>query len=216
MSRARGPLRPRRLRHPRQRRRRLARAGKACTLKKRSHIHMLTQPSWLGLRSARLRRQLVFLLVVAMLVFGGSYWFSRTVGRGVIPEEDGATRQQRLLARCEMIYTDLRAALHEQGGAVCGVNVSGQNLFGFPPDIAALSSLQVVQANDNPIRLLPPHVGRFSQLRLLELRNSGLSDLPEELFALQQLELLDLRGNRLPEHRVAAARQALPNTLILY
>ena len=67
----------------------------------------------------------------------------------------------------------------------------------LPPEIGALSNLQLLNLSQHRITTIPPEIGSLSRLQSLLLINNYIRVLPDEIGALSSLEFLDLEGNQL-------------------
>jgi hypothetical protein len=95
------------------------------------------------------------------------------------------------------------------------LDLSGNELRELPEDLGrALTGLEELWLNDNPLVSLPPSLERCLSLRILDLRDTELTSLPRGLCRLSSLEHVDLRGTRLPAPLLTAVARGGTTALI--
>jgi hypothetical protein len=77
------------------------------------------------------------------------------------------------------------------------MDVSSNELHGFPPSVTNLESLGYLYAKNNSIGNLPKHIGRLERLLSADFRNNRLSTIPDSAADLQHLHSLYMFGNPL-------------------
>jgi internalin A len=75
--------------------------------------------------------------------------------------------------------------------------LSSLGLTELPPEIGQLSSLRVLNIDNNQLSSLPVAIGQLSGLQGLDLDNNQLNVLPSEFGQLSDLRWLDLENNQL-------------------
>jgi flavin-dependent dehydrogenase len=75
--------------------------------------------------------------------------------------------------------------------------LAGLNISEFPTELTFLDNLQVLNLNDNKIKLIPHSINLLSRLRELYLRNNDIDIYPSELNQLINLEILRLSYNNI-------------------
>lgn len=83
---------------------------------------------------------------------------------------------------------------------VVSLELDANNLVGqIPPEIKALTKLEVLDLRDNQLSgSIPPELGKLTKLTVLDLRANKLSgSIPSELGNLTKLKVLGLGGNQL-------------------
>lgn len=88
------------------------------------------------------------------------------------------------------------------------LDLSSNQLKTLPDGLSALTQLNILWLDGNPLTQLPPVVCRLKALKSLKAMNCGLATLPADLAALQQLNFLGLSGN--PMSTVPPAVLKLP------
>jgi len=67
----------------------------------------------------------------------------------------------------------------------------------IPQNILNLTSLKILEFNNNGIEIIPPAIQNLSKLELLYVINNALTVLPNELFSLPKLKTLSLSANQI-------------------
>lgn len=157
----------------------------------------------------------VFIVVAGLLVLTALFWGGWQYFRERTEEE----REPGAEVPCEKVYTDLKEAFVDDGqgkGPVCGIDISGKKYLELTRGLAGLEGLVTLDASDNIIREIPDWIGEMDQLQRLDLSHNQISALPLSLGQLKNLKALDLTGNPIPQDRLEAAKETLPNTEIKY
>jgi Leucine-rich repeat (LRR) protein len=77
------------------------------------------------------------------------------------------------------------------------LDLSGNGLKAFPPEILALTQINAVDLSDNPIGSVPNEIGNLASLSRLSLRNTGITTLPPTIGRCKGLSALDVSRNPL-------------------
>ena len=77
------------------------------------------------------------------------------------------------------------------------LNLSGQRIKKFPPEICQLSSLQILDLRNNQLSSVPAEISQLSSLQELYLGRNQLSSVPAEISQLSSLQRLSLNENQL-------------------
>jgi len=72
-------------------------------------------------------------------------------------------------------------------------------LYILPEQITILTSLEILDLNNNNITHLPDSIGALNTLKHLDLSNNNIKTLPNSIESLNSLEYLDLSGNNIKE-----------------
>lgn len=81
--------------------------------------------------------------------------------------------------------------------------------------ILGLSNLRLLRLSNNRIEVLPSSIGRLGNLEKLLLEGNKLSNLPQEIVSLRKLNYLNLRGNNISSVTEALGDMPELQTLIL-
>jgi hypothetical protein len=77
------------------------------------------------------------------------------------------------------------------------LDISHNQLTVLPPEIGALRNLHTLDARNNQLTALPPEIGNLSALTRLRVGNNQLTALPQEIENLSALTSLDIAHNQL-------------------
>ncbi|TRV43292.1 MAG: GTP-binding protein [Microcystis panniformis Mp_MB_F_20051200_S9] len=94
------------------------------------------------------------------------------------------------------------------------LDLSNKNLTEIPPEIAHLTSLQVLHLSNNQIREIPEALAHLTSLQVLHLSNNQIREIPEALAHLTSLQVLNLSNNQISEIPEALAH--LTSLQVLY
>ncbi|MCZ8066992.1 MAG: leucine-rich repeat domain-containing protein [Microcystis sp. LE17-20D] len=97
----------------------------------------------------------------------------------------------------------IQQAKDERAGKL---DLSGGNLTEIPPEIAQLTSLQILFLNNNQISEIPEALAQLTSLQELNLSINRIRGIPEALAQLTSLQSLDLRNNQISEIPEALAQ----------
>ncbi|TRU14937.1 MAG: GTP-binding protein [Microcystis sp. Msp_OC_L_20101000_S702] len=86
------------------------------------------------------------------------------------------------------------------------LDLSDRNLTEIPPEIADLTSLQLLDLSDNQIGEIPEALVHLTSLQYLNLSDNQISEIPEALAQLTSLQELDLSDNQISEIPKALAQ----------
>ena len=90
----------------------------------------------------------------------------------------------------------IQQAKDERAGKLA---LSGRNLTEIPPEIAQLTSLQILVLKNNQIREIPEALAQLTSLQILVLNNNQIREIPEALAQLTSLQRLYLSYNQIRE-----------------
>jgi Leucine-rich repeat (LRR) protein len=80
----------------------------------------------------------------------------------------------------------------------------------LPPEIGLLTTLEILDLQENQLRALPPEIGRLTELHSLDLRENQLTTLPPEMGKLHGLRVGDnALGLRLDDNPLSHPYAAL-------
>ncbi len=97
----------------------------------------------------------------------------------------------------------IQQAKDERAGKL---DLSNKNLTEIPPEIAHLTSLQILYLNNNQISEIPEALAHLTSLQYLHLSNNQISEIPEALTQLTSLQSLYLYNNQIREIPEALAQ----------
>ena len=86
----------------------------------------------------------------------------------------------------------IQRAKDERAGKL---DLSDRNLTEIPPEIADLTSLQILDLSNNQISEIPEALAHLTSLQFLFLYNNQIREIPEALAQLTSLQYLDLGHN---------------------
>jgi Leucine-rich repeat (LRR) protein len=95
------------------------------------------------------------------------------------------------------------------------LDLARNRLAEIPAWIGELTRLRSLDLSGCPIPVAPRELGQLTHLRFLDLSDTPVSDLPDAFALPASLEELRLERTAIPEERLAALRQRLPNTRVL-
>ncbi len=111
----------------------------------------------------------------------------------------------------ESSFNDLQAALRSTG-EVESLDLSGKGLTVIDSRIPKLTSLRVLNLDDNQLKSIPAAFKNLRLLQELHLANNQLTSLPKSLKKLKHLKVLDISGNALSKEQIAQVREWLEDT----
>ena len=91
----------------------------------------------------------------------------------------------------------LPPSLGDLGPSLTYLPLYAEAITSVPPEIGALTSLEVLGLGGNSITAVPAEIGALTSLTELDLNDNALTSLPTELGALTVLRYLDLSNNQL-------------------
>ena len=91
----------------------------------------------------------------------------------------------------------LPPSLGELGPSLTYLALYAEAITSVPPEIGALTSLEILELVDNAITLVPTEIGALTALTKLALSSNNIASVPTELAALTGLTWLDLTYNQL-------------------
>lgn len=96
-------------------------------------------------------------------------------------------------------------AVFALGDSLVRLDLSCNEISQLDERLGALTGLEELWLNDNPLRSLPTSLERCLRLRVVDLRNTSVISIPRELCVLRFLEHLDLGGCQGLPPQVASA-----------
>lgn len=140
------------------------------------------------------------IVAVVILVLFGLYWGGKLL---LMPAEEEVPKgsegvEVTVDSRCSdpTVYTNINAALGNPG-AVCKIDLSGQNLTYIPIEIGYFTELIELDVSDNQISWLPSEIGWLTKLQKFDVSNNKLTALALEIGWLRQLREWDLSNNQI-------------------
>ncbi len=145
--------------------------------------------------------RIAVVIAVVILVLFGLYWGGKLLLMPGEEEKAGAPGGVEVMVESTCndptVYTDINVALNNNAGAVCKIDLSGQNLTGIPISIGYFSNLVELDVSDNQIGGLPSEIGWLGKLKKFDASNNNLTALALEIGWLRQLKEWNLSNNQL-------------------
>ena len=160
----------------------------------------LDQRSPLGEEVERTGLRIAVVVAVVILVLFGLYWGGKLLlmpGEKETPGGQGGV-EVSVGSKCSdpTVYTDINVAL-SNAGAVCKIDLSGQNLPSLPISIGYFSNLGELDVSNNEISWLPSEIGWLQKLEKFDTSNNKLPSLALEIGWLRKLKEWNLSNNQL-------------------
>jgi len=96
------------------------------------------------------------------------------------------------------------------------LSLTNNALTSVPPEIGNLKNLQALYLNSNELTSIPDAICTLSHMTLLSLYYNKIASLPSCVAGMTNLKILGLTQNPISASMVAALRNKMPNTKIIF